>query len=55
MKKKFIYTLSDPNNGLVKYIGKTNNVKNRFQKRLVFVRNLFLIGVKRINLMEHQI
>lgn len=34
MKTKFIYTLSDPNNKKVKYIGKTNNIKRRFLSHL---------------------
>lgn len=34
MNTKFIYTLSDPNNGIVRYIGKTNNIKKRLQKHL---------------------
>jgi hypothetical protein len=34
MNTKFIYTLSDPNSGLVKYIGKTNNIKNRLKRHL---------------------
>lgn len=34
MNKKFIYTLSDPKTGLVRYIGKTNNIKNRLKRHL---------------------
>jgi hypothetical protein len=34
MNTKFIYTLSDPANGLVRYIGKTNNIKNRLKRHL---------------------
>jgi hypothetical protein len=34
MNKKFIYTLSDPDTGLVRYIGKTNDIKKRFSKHL---------------------
>jgi hypothetical protein len=34
MNTKFIYTLSDPNTGLVRYIGKTNNIKNRLKRHL---------------------
>ena len=34
MNTKFIYTLSDPNTGLVRYIGKTNNIKKRLSSHL---------------------
>lgn len=34
MNKKFIYTLSDPNTNLVRYIGKTNNIRKRFKSHL---------------------
>lgn len=34
MNNKFIYTLSDPNTGLVRYIGKTNDIKKRLQRHL---------------------
>lgn len=34
MKTKLIYTLSDPNTGIVKYIGKTNNLKKRLSSHL---------------------
>lgn len=34
MNTKFIYTLSDPNTGLVRYIGKTNNLKKRLSRHL---------------------
>jgi group I intron endonuclease len=34
MNTKFIYTLSDPNTGLIRYIGKTNNIKNRLRRHL---------------------
>jgi hypothetical protein len=34
MNTKFIYTLSDPNTGLVRYIGKTNNIRNRLKGHL---------------------
>jgi hypothetical protein len=34
MKTKFIYTLSDPNTGLVRYIGKTKNVEKRLKSHL---------------------
>lgn len=34
MNTKFIYTLSDPNTGLVRYIGKTNNIRKRLSSHL---------------------
>jgi hypothetical protein len=34
MNTKFIYTLSDPNTGLVRYIGKTNNIRKRLSTHL---------------------
>ena len=34
MNTKFIYTLSDPNTGIVRYIGKTNNIKKRLRRHL---------------------
>ena len=34
MNTKFIYTLSDPNTGLIRYIGKTNNIKKRLSRHL---------------------
>lgn len=34
MNTKFIYTLSDPNTGLVRYIGKTKNIKDRLKRHL---------------------
>lgn len=34
MKKKIIYTLSDPNTGIVRYIGKTNNIEKRLSRHL---------------------
>jgi hypothetical protein len=34
MKTKFIYTLSDPNSGLVRYIGKAKDVKKRLSNHL---------------------
>lgn len=34
MNTKFIYTLSDPNTGLVRYIGKTNDIKMRIRRHL---------------------
>lgn len=35
MNTKFIYTLSDPNTGLIKYIGKTNDIKKRLRNHLI--------------------
>ena len=32
--KIYIYTLSDPNNGEIKYVGKTNNVKRRYRDHI---------------------
>lgn len=34
MNTKFIYTLSDPNTGLVRYVGKTNNIRKRLSSHL---------------------
>lgn len=34
MKAKIIYTLSDPNTGLVRYVGKTNNIKRRLNSHM---------------------
>ena len=34
MEKYFIYTLAHPITGEIKYIGKTNNLKRRFNQHL---------------------
>jgi len=34
MKKIYIYTLSDPQTNIIKYVGKTNNLKQRFNQHI---------------------
>ena len=35
----YIYTLSDPETGNIRYVGKTNNIKERFRKHLEYKNN----------------
>jgi excinuclease UvrABC nuclease subunit len=39
MGKIFIYTLSDPRDGLIKYVGKTINLKQRFNTYIKQAKN----------------
>jgi hypothetical protein len=39
VKKVFIYSLTDPNTGLIRYIGKTTNLRTRFRGHLYEARN----------------
>jgi hypothetical protein len=41
MDKVFIYTIADPLTGLVRYVGKTKNTKERFRKHLTANGNCY--------------
>ena len=37
--KTYIYTISDPETGYIRYVGKSNNIKDRFRKHLEYRDN----------------
>lgn len=59
MKTTFIYTLSDPRTGEVRYLGKSDNPFARFKKHLIRAKisdthkNCWILGLRGLGLIPH--